>query len=334
MKKYDLIVCGGTFDLLHKGHKKFLQDILNLSEKILLGITSDLYVSNFKSDPSASSGQEQIDKFEIRKKAVLDFLESIGSKDRVKIVSINQAYEPLLTSEFSPKAIAVTAQTEKTANEINQKRKALGLPPLEIEVIEMEKAQDGGLISSTRIRNGEINRDGKLYVRSDWLSKNLILPQSLRPFLHKPFGKVLDSVPPGLDGDKAITIGDVTTQKFNEKKVGQFLSFVDFKIQRKKKFDKLSQLGFADDIKTIKVENPHGSITAGLFKAVESAFETGEKQVILVDGEEDLSFLPAMLLAPLGFSVYYGQPNEGLVEVLVTEGNKEKVFELVNKFDY
>lgn len=326
MKKYDLIVCGGTFDLLHKGHKSFLEQTLAITDKVIIGITSNSYVSKFKN--------EQIEDFEIRKGNVVDFLSSINAADRVKIVSINQAYEPLLTSEFSPRAIAVTTQTQKTANEINKKRKELGLPELEIIIIPMEKAEDGGLISSTRIRNGEINRDGKLYVRKDWLSKNLILPQSLRPFLHKPFGKVLDSVPKGLNGDKVIAIGDVTAKKLNEKKVGQFLSIVDFRVKRQKKFKRLSELGFADDIKTVMVENQHGTIAQELFESVKSALAGKERQVILVNGEEDLSFLPVMLLAPLGYTVYYGQPDEGLVEVLVTEENKEKVFELVNKFDY
>ncbi len=58
--KYQLIVCGGTFDLLHKGHKKFLQEILNLSDQVLLGITSNKYINLFKTS--------DIEDFEIRKK--------------------------------------------------------------------------------------------------------------------------------------------------------------------------------------------------------------------------------------------------------------------------
>ena len=362
--KYELIVCGGTFDFLHKGHKKFLQDVLSLSEKVLLGITSNVYISKFKNDPSASSGQEQVEDFDVRRKKVLDFLESIGAGDRVEIVSIDQAYEPLLTSKFSPKAIAVTPQTQKTAIEINKKRKELGLSPLEIIVIEMEKAGDGELISSSRIRNGGINREGRLYVQNSWKNKTLTLPQNLRPILQKPLGKILKVVPLDIDSSKVITIGDITTQKFNEKNVGQFLSVVDFAVKRQKKFDKLSDLGFIENLETIKVNNPAGSITWDLFESVRKTFKTNDPKIILVAGEEDLAVLPVMLIAPLGFTIYYGQPSyvshfakasrlkktstdakaladrsegkpdEGLVEVLVTEENKEKVFELVSKFSY
>lgn len=332
MKKYDLIVCGGTFDLLHEGHKKFLQDILNQTNKVLLGITSDAYVSKFKNDPSASSGQEQVEKFEIRKRAVLNFIGSIGVGDRFEVISIDKPEEPLLENKYQPEAIAVTPQTEQTAIEINKKRKELGLQELEIIVIPMEKAGDGGLISSTRIRNGEINRDGRLYVRPEWKNKTLKLPQSLRSTLQKPLGKLLKSIPSGLDSEKTITIGDITTQKFNEKRLGQFLSIIDFAVHRQKKFEKLSDLGFAEDIETIAAENPAGSITPELFDSVKKAFSSDNRKIILIKGEEDLAVLPVLLISPLGFVIYYGQPNEGLVEVLVTEENKEKVFELVSKF--
>ncbi|MEK9208414.1 MAG: adenylyltransferase/cytidyltransferase family protein, partial [Patescibacteria group bacterium] len=46
--QYHLVVCGGTFDLLHKGHVSFLKQILEKTDKVIIGITSDTYVSKFK----------------------------------------------------------------------------------------------------------------------------------------------------------------------------------------------------------------------------------------------------------------------------------------------
>ncbi|MBI2621932.1 MAG: pantetheine-phosphate adenylyltransferase [Candidatus Levybacteria bacterium] len=343
--KYDQLIASGTFDLFHKGHKSFLEKSFEVTDEVIVCITSNSYVKSFKD-------LKDIEDFEIRKKTVLQFLTSIGVADRAKIISIDDVFGPLLTRQFDPNAIAVTPQTEKTAIEINEKRKELDLPQLEIIVIEMEKADDGGLISSTRIRKGEINRGGRLYVRNNWRDKTLKLPQNLRPVLQKPLGKLLSWVPSGVDGSKAITIGDISTQKFNEKNVGQFLSVVDFKVHREKMFEKLSDLGFVEDIETIKVGNPAGTITWDLFEAVQKAFSTENRKIILVKGEEDLAVLPALLISPLGFTVYYGQPayaeassdakaladrsagrpNEGLVEVPVTEQNKEKAYDLVSKF--
>ena len=91
-------------------------------------------------------------------------------------------------------------------------------------------------------------------------------------------------------------------------------------------------MGFSSEIPII-VHNPPGTVAWDLFEAVRLAFANNERQVIQVDGEEDLSFLPVMLFSPLGFTVFYGQPDVGLVEVKVTEENKEKVYDLVSKFE-
>ena len=63
MNKYSLVICGGTFDLFHKGHKAFIKEALNLSEKVVLAITSDSYTKSFKEE----SG---IENFEIRKNTI------------------------------------------------------------------------------------------------------------------------------------------------------------------------------------------------------------------------------------------------------------------------
>lgn len=324
MRKYQLIA-SGTFDFLHKGHKSFLEKSLELSDEVIVCITSDFYVQSFKN-------LKGIEDFEVRKNAVVQFLISIGAINKTKIIPIDDIYGPLLTNKYNPQGIAVTPENEINAIKINSERVKKDLSKLEIKVIAMDLAEDGGIISSTRIRNGGINRNGRLYVRPDWENKTLNLPKELRPVLQKPLGKLLKSIPSGLDPEKTITIGDIATQKFNEKKVGQFLSIIDFAVRREKKFNKLSDLGFLGDIETIETKNPAGSITPQLFDSVRKALQTSKQKVVLVKGEEDLAVLPAMLVAPLGFVIFYGQPDEGLVEVGVTEENKEKVYKLVSKF--
>lgn len=326
MIRYKLLVCGGTFDLFHKGHKTFIGQILDISDKVLLGLTSDLYVQSFKNASKTES-------FEIRKNTVEQFLDSINAKARVEIVAINNAYEPYLESSTQYRAIAVTPQTKQVALNINTKRKENAVPELEIIVMPMELAQDGKIISSTRIRNGEINRDGRLYINPKWENKKLILPENLRWVLQKPWGEVLNEIPQNINGLETVVVGDATAQKFNEKKIDQFLSIVDFLIHRQVKFHQLSELGF-DDQDAQKIKNPPGTMTPELFEAVTKAFDikNTKKRVILVEGEDDLAVLPVLLIAPLGFSIFYGQPGEGLVRVDVTEEIKEKAYQLANKF--
>lgn len=325
MNKYKLVACGGTFDLFHAGHKAFIEQVLSQSEKVILGITNDLYVKSFKDG-------NNIESFEFRRNAVQDFLNSIGAKDRVEISAIDNFYGPLLTSDFNVQAVAVTSQTASMAAKINQKRKENNLSELEVIVLPLQTAEDGKVISATRIRNGEINRKGRLYLNPKWQNKILILPENLRSALQHPWEKVLNEVPEGIIGAKAIAIGDITVQNFNKKNVSQYLSIVDFLVKRQIKFHELSELGLTDE-NVLKVKNPHGMITPELFQATVEVFKTGDRKTILVEGEEDLAVLPVLLIAPLGFVAFYGQPNQGMIQVNVTEENKEKVYQIVSKFE-
>ena len=44
--------------------------------------------------------------------------------------------------------------------------------------------------------------------------------------------------------------------------------------------------------------------------------------MVLIEGEEDLLTIPAVMEAPLGAVVFYGQPLEGVVAVRVDEESK------------
>lgn len=324
MKKHKLLACGGTFDLLHEGHKKFIRDSLKYSENVVIGITTDEYISNFK--------KFEIESFRKRKSELKKYLHLIKATERVKIIGINTPFEPLLDKNFKPDVLMVTSQTKKGALEINKKRKEFGLPILDILEVEMKKADDGDFISSTRIRNGEINRKGMLYIEKNWKNRVLILPKKNRFELHKPFGKIIKNIPENLDSRKIITIGDVTSLKFNKLKINQFISVIDFKIQRNLEYSKVEELNFSKDIKVYKVINKPSTINSDLFNVIRKSFKSDESKIILVSGEEDLVFLPIILISPLKFKIFYGQPNKGLVEVVVNEENKEKAFRILKKF--
>jgi GTP-dependent dephospho-CoA kinase len=215
---------------------------------------------------------------------------------------------------------------------INDKRKEQGLSPLDVVVIDITLAEDKKGISSTRIRNGEISRKGKVYIKEEWLRNQLLLPMNLRDELRKPFGIIIQELPEEIHGERTITIGDVTTQKFNLRNLGQILSIVDYQVKRHKLYEKITDLGFSSDIVIDEVVNEAATISPQLFRSIINAINEKKKSVILVKGEEDLAVIPAVLAAPLGFKIYYGQPDEGLVEVAVNPETKEKAFELLRRF--
>ncbi len=331
--KLDSVVCGGTFDHFHKGHTSLLSLAFSLGSKVTIGVTSDGYVKNSK---SRIKNSELIESYEERKNAIEFFLKKENVFNRAKILKIDDLFGPTLDKDILIQAIIVSQNTRHGAEIINKERQKRGLSKLEIFVSPMVFAQDGKEISSSRIRNGEINRQGKLYINSSLISKKLVITKAVRKSLKKPLGilfKNLDNlnIPPNAP---ITVVGDVTCEVFNHLAVNQDISVLDFLVNREKKFTEIKELGFSGGEKIINVDNPAGSITSDLFKAVKKAVDLQDKQkvIIRVDGEEDLAVLPLVLALPLNSYVFYGQPNEGIVSIEVNEKNKEKILRIVNGF--
>jgi uncharacterized protein (UPF0218 family) len=68
-------------------------------------------------------------------------------------------------------------------------------------------------------------------------------------------------------------------------------------------------------------------------RALRRALSTDNPTTILVDGEEDLVALPAIVAAPEGASVVYGQPDEGMVHVQVTDDHRTDMRDLLERFE-
>ena len=65
------------------------------------------------------------------------------------------------------------------------------------------------------------------------------------------------------------------------------------------------------------------------WKAIQDAMR--EKEVVMiVEGEEDLLTLPAIVESPDDAFVVYGQPSQGLVVVTATAPKKRKILEMMN----
>lgn len=334
MKKYNLIVCGGTFDHFHKGHESLLRLAFGLGKKVVVGVTSDEFVRRLKIE---GRNWKQIETFEKRRQAVLEFVKNEKGLDRVEIVKIENLFGPTLAKDLLIEAIVVSRDTKKNASIINQKRNELGLVPLKIFVAPEVLAEDGELISSARIRRGAINREGKLYVKPTWLKTDLVLPENLRQELKEPFGEMLVNIE-GLSNNKnslTITVGDITAKIFNEKSLDQKLSIIDFKVARKKEFANIKDLGFVGNEAIFNVNNPAGSITASLFGKLAEIFKSDlvGKIILEINGEDDLAVLPLILTVPLNTIIYYGQPGQGLVKVLVSESVKQIAYGLVDRFE-
>jgi cytidyltransferase-like protein len=157
VKKFQKVAVGGTFDELHRGHKTLLDRAFEIGEKVVIGLSSDALVSKL-SKPHVTATYEE------REQGVRAWLRDLGLADRAEIVPLFDAFG---SSVKDPQigALVVSEETKPTAERINERRMTAGLPTLEIVTINMVPSQNCGPISTTRIRRGEMDREGRLLKR-------------------------------------------------------------------------------------------------------------------------------------------------------------------------
>jgi pantetheine-phosphate adenylyltransferase len=148
--KLKTVVVGGTFDVLHKGHKALLKKAFELG-KVGIGLTSNELAERMKN--------RKVQDFEKRKENLESFIKK-ELKGEYKIVKIENEFGKTLEKDFD--YIVVSPETYKTALKINKERKKRGKKPIKIVKIDFVLAEDGKPISATRILNREIDREGKL----------------------------------------------------------------------------------------------------------------------------------------------------------------------------
>lgn len=331
MKKYKTVISGGTFDHFHKGHEVFLRSQFALAQTVLIGITSDFYVSAQK--------EPGIESFTKRQESVRSFLQKEGVLDRMELTPISDGGIPQIWKKRTIDAIIATNDTRKGAQVINLQREKEGLSPLPIEIIPDVLADDKKLLSSTRIRHGEIDRSGQTWVNKRYGEKPLVLPDFLRPTIQKPF----DTVYPDIDAwikhtrvyaEQVIAVGDVVTESLLSRRWNPKGVVVDLFVERERKYQSLEEHTFTGDEVLFFVKNPKGTIQSEIFTVVQKSLQTQKRFVVSVEGEEDLLVLPYILMAPLGWVILYGQPWKGIVAVSVTEEKKNEAKKILQTFNF
>lgn len=157
----------------------------------------------------------------------------------------------------------------------------------------------------------------------------------LRKKLATPFGILLTGSPADImqklikyiekrNPKKIIVIGDVVAK--NTLKHGIFVNIfvVDNKTMRQQVEPVIIHAK-----KYMNAENPKSTITYEAWTVIASAVKQNQTVKISIEGEEDLLVIPAVLSAPIGSLVIYGQPNEGVVLVNVTRSKKREAMSIM-----
>jgi uncharacterized protein (UPF0218 family) len=135
-------------------------------------------------------------------------------------------------------------------------------------------------------------------------------------------GEIQKQKPP-----KIISVGDVVTKNLLDYNIPPDLAIVDNQSMR----NKLQPSKHISE--GIKVKNPQGTITKEAIEVIKKALKNNNQTHIIVDGEEDLLALIAVLYAPEKSVVVYGQPYEGIVLVKVSPEKKTEAFKFLKEME-
>lgn len=164
------------------------------------------------------------------------------------------------------------------------------------------------------------------------------LTEELREEFKEPFGRLVEGSDRSAVADETwtddapvIAIGDIVTHSLLEAGHVPKASVIDDRSMREETGRELREAVRGRFDRVIEARNPPGHLTADLDDAVRDAVEGPGTAQVVVDGEEDLAVMPAVLHAETGSRVLYGQPDRGVVVVEVTEERKREIKRLVDR---
>lgn len=148
---FDIVATGGTFDILHKGHYMLLLKAFEVGQRVIIGVSSDSFATRKQ--------KKIINNYRIREENLKIFIDKNFKKSNYSLYQLDDFYGPtVLTRDVQ--AIITTESSLENCVKINKLRESKGMPQLEIILVPLVEDKEGKVISSTRIREGEIDING------------------------------------------------------------------------------------------------------------------------------------------------------------------------------
>ena len=144
---------GGTFDIVHRGHLTLLSNAFTISDKVIIGLTSDEF--------AAKKGKIPNNKYEKRLENLTTSISKEFPNASFQISKLDDDFGPAVL-EKEVEALVVSDETSDQGNVLNKLRSEKNLPPAQIITVPMFLAKDGTRVSTTRIKNSEIDSEGNL----------------------------------------------------------------------------------------------------------------------------------------------------------------------------
>ncbi len=141
---------GGTFNVLHRGHRALLDKAFDVGDEVAIGVMSDAYALDHKKK-SVPLAQR------------LALIEAYASaKGKPYTVGVIDEPQGTLLTDPSIGSLVVGPEALADAERFSKERAAAGLSPLKLYRVAFALADDCTPISSTRVLHGEIDENGKM----------------------------------------------------------------------------------------------------------------------------------------------------------------------------
>ncbi len=165
----------------------------------------------------------------------------------------------------------------------------------------------------------------------------LIFPENVKRLLKEPAGRLISGDPDQvteevkrlIEADNppvVIAVGDYTSAKLREHRARVNIYIIDGRIERRP-----CQIFDTSGLRVIECVNDPGTISPEAASKLHKLLGKPniKDTVLLVRGEEDLLTLAAIISAPEGSAIIYGQPGAGSVYVKVDKALKRKALEII-----
>ncbi len=153
MSQFKLVALGGTFDIIHKGHIALLQKGFSISSKVIIGLTSD--------ELARKKGKYLLHNYSQRFELLESTIKKIFPNSHYEISKLDNDFGPAVL-EGGVEALVVSEETTEKGTILNELRHQRHLAQVQVVSVPLVLAKDGKRISTSRIKNSEIDSDGNL----------------------------------------------------------------------------------------------------------------------------------------------------------------------------
>ncbi len=158
MRRYGHAVLGGTFDHLHVGHAALLTTAFRVGRSVSIGLTTDRFLAlHPKPFP------EELQSYRTRRRALSRWLGQAFPDRPWRLVPLADPFGRSV--ELGVDVLVVSVDTHAGGKAVNAERRRLHRPPLPLVLVPVVLADDLGPVSSRRVREGAIDRDGRRLLR-------------------------------------------------------------------------------------------------------------------------------------------------------------------------